>query len=303
LLCSDSFVTRLEESFFVGKPVKIKIVNRDPSSSRLVASIKAALPGAVAPTNSIASSGIEVSQIVSGVVSALHAEHLLLTLEPSQAKALLSMSNLANHRGVPVSEIKSSVKLGEHLDGLLVVAKNEDRGLIIVANAPKKKEKKEAKPSGISQPMLSYDSIPVGETIPGRVVSHSQHGALVQITKTLRGRIHPTDALDDFKSDSAFPEVGKLVKSVVLKVDAANKIIDLSIRPSRLSPESAGKIVDKEVEGLEGLEVGQKIRGFVKSISNSGLFVSIGRSTVARVMIKDLFDEVSKPAHPGLQSI
>jgi rRNA biogenesis protein RRP5 len=39
------------------------------------------------------------------------------------------------------------------------------------------------------------------------------------------------------------------------------------------------------------LKAGQKIRGIVKNITGSGLYVNIGRTVTARVMIKEMFDD------------
>lgn len=292
--CSDTFIQSLDTSFFVGKPVKIKIINTDPTTKRLVASIRQALPGAKPSTSAaqVSTSDVEIGNIVEGTISALHKAHILVTLIPSQAKALLSKSNLAHHRGIPVDDLSASVKLGEKLIDLVVVAKDDDRSLLIVANKPKK-DSEPKQPSGISQPSISIDAIPVGEIVPGRVVSHGPQGANVQISKSLRGRVHVTDSSDDYKKGTALPEIGSIVKAVVLKVEALTKRIDLSLRQSRVNPSSKSKVVDKEVESVEDLEVGQQVRGFVKTISDGGLFVSLGRDVTARVMIKDLFDEVS----------
>lgn len=300
---SDTFIQSLDTSFFIGKPVKIKIINADPTTKRLVASIRQALPGSKpsAPSTLVSTSDVEIGNIVEGTISALHKAHILVTLTPSQAKALLSKSNLAHHRGIPIDELSNSVQLGEKLTDLVVVAKDDEKSLLIVANKPKKETvSTKAPPSGISHPSISFDSIVIGEVVPGRVVSHGPQGANIQISKSLRGRVHLTDSSDDFKKGTALPEVGAIVKCVVLKVEALTKRIDLSTRQSRVNPSSKAKVVDREIESVEGLEVGQQVRGFVKGITDGGLFVSLGRDVTARVMIKDLFDEVSStlPSFP-----
>lgn len=289
---SDVFVQNLEDFFFVGKPVKIKIINRDESTSRLVASIRQAIPGSTskAALATISTSDIEIGTLVQGTISAIHTAHVLLSLVPSQAKALLSKANLANHRGVSVDELAPSLKVGEKLSGLIVLAKDDARSILIVANNIKTEKRQ---PSGISQQALTFDSIHIGEILPGRVVSHSNHGALIQISKTIRGRVHLTDSSDDYAQNAAFPEKDKILRAFVVKVDPSSRIIDLSLRPSRLNPEKETKIVDPEISSLEQLTVGQTVRGFVRGINDSGLFVALGRTVTARVMIKNLFDEVS----------
>jgi transcriptional accessory protein Tex/SPT6 len=50
--------------------------------------------------------------------------------------------------------------------------------------------------------------------------------------------------------------------------------------------------VDREINSVEDLKVGETVRGFVKSIPEHGIFVTLGRWIDARVQIKELFDEV-----------
>jgi rRNA biogenesis protein RRP5 len=52
-------------------------------------------------------------------------------------------------------------------------------------------------------------------------------------------------------------------------------------------------VKDREINDIEDVKVGQKLRGFVKNISSGGVYVALGRSVTARVMIKELFDDVS----------
>lgn len=302
---SDSYIQNLADAHHIGKPVKIKITSVDPPLRKIGASIRqASQPSTDEPMEGdddtlaaapVASNltDVEVGNVLSGTVTAVHAQHVLLTLIPSQAKALLSVANLANSQSISVDEAKKAVKLGSTLDNLVVVAKDEAKGLAFVSNKPKQavKEKKE-KREKLALEALDYDSLPVGEILPGRVLSHSHQGAIVLVGKSLKGRVNPTDLSDDFAAQSTFPDVGKVVRVAVLKVDPSSHIIDLSLRPSRTNPDREAKVIDKEIASIEDLEKGQVIRGFVKNISDGGLYVTLSRDVTARVMIRNLFDEV-----------
>jgi len=56
----------------------------------------------------------------------------------------------------------------------------------------------------------------------------------------------------------------------VVKVDG--KKIDVSVRNSRLGPVS-GKVQDPELSGLEDVEEGTVVRGYVKAVTDVGVFV------------------------------
>jgi rRNA biogenesis protein RRP5 len=81
-------------------------------------------------------------------------------------------------------------------------------------------------------------------------------------------------------------------------VDLGSSQLDLSTRPSRINTpgsSEASAIKDREVDDITSLKVGDQVRGFVKSMSGGGLFVTLGRSVTARVQIKEMFDDVSAP--------
>ena len=83
-----------------------------------------------------------------------------------------------------------------------------------------------------------------------------------------------------------------IMKAAVVDIDRNKKQLTLSTRQSRMNPDGAKAIVDREITAFSDLKLGDTVRGFVKSVADHGLFVSIGRNVDARVQIKELFDEV-----------
>jgi rRNA biogenesis protein RRP5 len=138
----------------------------------------------------------------------------------------------------------------------------------------------------------------IGDIVSGMVTAHTvKHGlgCEIQIGSAIRGTLHPTDYSDEFASGtSAYPPaLGSMLKASIVDVDKSHRRVVLSTRPSRLSGEaSVSKIADPEIKSLDDLNPGQRVRGFVKSIADAGLFVSISRALDGRVQIKELFDDV-----------
>ena len=62
-----------------------------------------------------------------------------------------------------------------------------------------------------------------------------------------------------------------------------------------MEPSESHVAPDPEITSVEDLIPGASVRGFIKSVAEHGLFVSIGRDLDARVQIKELFDEVRPP--------
>ena len=268
----------------MGKVVQVRIISTQPESGRIMASIRQAAPNFKPLITDLGD--VEIGNTVEGVISELQKDKLVITLHPSQVRAFLSFTNLANRRTVPIPQLRASLKVGETIQDLVVTTRNAEKGFVLVATKPKG--------SNLSgQKGLTLDTISVGQLVRGRVFQHTRHGALLKVTSNLTGLLHPTDTCDNYDDGKPFPSENTILETCVLAVDKEKRQLLLSTRPSRLQPEKETTITDAEVSSLRDLKVGSTIRGFIKSVAEHGLFVSIGRGIDARVQIKELFDEVS----------
>ncbi|ESK98106.1 u3 snornp-associated protein rrp5 [Moniliophthora roreri MCA 2997] len=289
---SEEPVQNLGALYPVGKVVKVRVLSVDKDEKRILASIRHS--GSNYKQYNTDISGIEIGNIVEGIVAEVHKDNAVLSLQPSNVRALISMNNLANHRGLSPAQLQVMLKVDEKLDVLVVVSRNTEKGFVIVANKPK------AKPS-LSRGALSIDTVEEGQIVGGRVVRHARHGVLVKLPSHLGGVLHPTDVSDDFSIGNPFPAVESILKAAVVSVDRANKQLTLSTRHSRMYPNQNKVIVDREVNDISDLHVGETVRGFIKSVAEHGLFVTIGRGVDARVQIKELFDDFVKDWKPRFQ--
>jgi rRNA biogenesis protein RRP5 len=269
----------------VGKVVKVRILSVDMERRRIVASIRQAASNAKSTVSDIR--GVEIGDIVDGAVSEVHKDNLVLELKPTGARALMSLKNLANCRSVSLAQLRTGLQAGDTLSELVVVTRNPDKGYVIVANKPKVKEALPSKGS------LSIDSMAPGQIVGGRVIRHTRHGALIKITAHITGTLHPSDASDNYESGVPFPAIDSVLKAVIVEVDQAKKQLVLSTRRSRMYSEEANPITDREIRDLHDLLMGETVRGFIKSVTEHGLFVTLGRNIDARIQIRELFDEVS----------
>jgi len=158
---------------------------------------------------------------------------------------------------------------------------------VIVANAP------QTKATLLSKNSLTIDSVTVGQIVGGRVTRHVHHGTLVKVTTHMGGIIHPTDVSDNFDASNPYLAIDSLVRAAIVAVDKDRRQVTLSTRQSKVRPDQAVQIVDREISQVSDLAVGDTVRGFIKNVAEHGLFVTIGRNVDARVQIRELFDEVS----------
>ncbi|KAF9015563.1 U3 snoRNP-associated protein Rrp5 [Cyathus striatus] len=266
---SETPLKTLTEAFQVGKVIRVRIIATEEETRRIIASVKQT---SGVDTNNI--NAIEIGDTVDATISDIHKDNIVLTLQQTKIRALLSLKNLANQRNLSLPQLRANLKVGEQLTGLIVVTRNVDKGIVIVANKPKAKI---LLPNNNSS--LSLDDAAIGQLVDGRVTRHTRYGALIKITNHIGGILHLTDALDDYGA---------------VDVDRDKKQLVLSTRASRLHPDIQQNIVDREINAITELSVGDTIRSYIKNVGDHGLFVSIGRSLDGRVQIRELFDEYVK---------
>ncbi|TCD61307.1 rRNA bioproteinsis protein rrp5 [Steccherinum ochraceum] len=281
---SETNVGPLSETVPLGKVVQVRILSVEPDTGRIIASIKQASSNWKSAITDI--SEVEIGHSVEGVVSEIQKDKLIITLQPTQVKALLSFTNLANRRGVAIPQLRASLKAGDKIQDLVVTTRNPEKGFVLVATKPKDA-------AGIEKG-LTLDNVVVGQVVSGRVLRHICHGALIKVSSHVTGLLHPTDTTDDYETGKPFPAQGAIIKAAVLAVDYDQKQVALSTRPSRVDKAYQGTPADLEIASLTDLKVGQTTRGFIKSVAEHGLFVTLGRGIDARVQIKNLFDEFVK---------
>ena len=265
--------------------MKVRIININPETLNIVASVRQAASNFQSAKTDI--TGVEIGNTVEGVVSEIHKDNAIITLQPTQSRALMSLTNLANHLGLSLPQLRVSLKPGDRVEHVFVVSRNLEKGFVVVAGKPRSKALITSKGS------LTMDTMEIGQIVGGRVTRHGRHGAHVKLTARIGGTLHPTDACDNYDAGMPFPAIDSILKAVILDIDQTRQHLTLSTRPSKLYPEQDKAVMDPEINVLADLKVGDTVRGFIKSVAEHGLFVMIGREIDARVQIKELFDEVS----------
>lgn len=268
--------------------MKVRILTVDREAAKIVASIRQADRADLAVGDP---KTVEIGQAVSGAISDIHTENIVVLLQPNNVRALISISNLANNRGTSDTELRKSLTRGEMLNDLIVVSRNLDKGIVIVAKQPKNAKQQRSS--------FKLSTVAVGDKVSGRVARYSRQGAIVHFPGQITGSLHPTDACDDFEKGTPVPNMGTTIEGVVLRVDKNKRQLILSSRESRVGCDQNHIVVDREINSITDIKADDKVRGFVKTISDKGVFVSLGRDVDARVLIKELFDEVPCLFCPG----
>ncbi|KAL4768255.1 hypothetical protein BDW60DRAFT_132153 [Aspergillus nidulans var. acristatus] len=141
---------------------------------------------------------------------------------------------------------------------------------------------------------LTFDDLSIGMVLPTRVTRVTDKQVIMQLNNTLVGAVDLINMADDFsKADPHAYHKNEVVRSCVVGVDKANRKIHLSLRPSKVLSSSLS-VQDPEITSIEQVKVNDIIRGFVRQVSDGGLFVTVGHNIVAFVRISDLSDSYLK---------
>ena len=146
-----------------------------------------------------------------------------------------------------------------------------------------------ARSRGSASP-LTLESISKGMVVPARVAKVTEHHIMVQLSDVLWGAVHLTDLADDYsKVDPTSYQKNQIIGVYIKDVDIPNKAVRLSTRPSRLSSSSL-PVEDPEILSISQLKVNDILRGFVKNVTDTGLFVSLGNKITGFIRVSDLSD-------------
>jgi rRNA biogenesis protein RRP5 len=141
---------------------------------------------------------------------------------------------------------------------------------------------------------ITWDTLEQNTVLGGRITKVNDRQIIVKLSETIAGPVHMVDLADDY--DEANPlkyQKNDIVRVSVVEVDKPNKRVRLSTRPSRVLNSSL-PVKDTEITKSTQLEVGDIVRGFVKNVSDKGLFVALGGDVTAMVWIKNMFDKYVK---------
>ncbi|KAK0736841.1 hypothetical protein B0T21DRAFT_286447 [Apiosordaria backusii] len=192
----------------------------------------------------------------------------------------------------------SAVELSDDLSKLQDVAKSFPVGSalqvrVLQVDAEKNRLDLSARTPG-AENQLTWDKIQKGMVLPGKVTKVTDSQVFVKLSESVAGPVYLSDLADDY--DEANPlkySKHEIVRVAVVDIDKSNKRARLSMRPSRVLS-SGLEVTDKEVTKDTKIAVGDVIRGFVKNVSDKGLFITLGGEIVAMAQIKNLSDSYLK---------
>lgn len=230
---SERYVEKIDQ--FVGKPMKVKIIEIDDKKRRLVASRKAVLAEESAAVKAAAWEKLEVGAKLTGTVRRLTDFGAFVDI--GGVDGLIHITDLSWGRVKHPSDV---VKPGDEVE-VLVLALDRERERISLGL-------KQMKPKPWETAQVNY---PVGSICEGKVVRIVTFGAFVELEPGLDGLVHISQvAPTRINKVEDVLNVGDMVRVRILDVNPDAKRISLSIKDAADYGDNAELPEDAELGDL-----------------------------------------------------
>ena len=145
-----------------------------------------------------------------------------------------------------------------------------------------------------SSALLSFKDLSKDMVLPGRVTKVTDRQIMVQLSDSVSAPIHLVDLADDYsEANPSMYQKNQIVRVWIKDIDAPNKRITLSARPSKVLSSSL-PVKDPDIETVSQLKVNDVRRGFVKNVADNGVFVSLASNVTGFIRVSDLSDAFLK---------
>lgn len=221
-------------------------------------------------------SDLKVGETVSAFVNKVSADGLWVNLSPSIRGRIFSLHVSSDPRHV--SNLSEFYPVGSAVQAKIIAIDNQSNQLDLSILALE------------ADVITDFDSVKLRGLYAGRIQKIMEMAMIVNLSEGVSGRVHVTDVSDKFRPNpmNAFKK-GQIIKCSVVNVDKSNRQVDLSLRQS--DAQNVDTIADPSINDIAKVKTGDVYHGFVKHVSDGGVFVSISRNLDARVKIAELSDE------------
>ena len=254
---------RLED--YIGNEIEAKIISFDRRRSNVVLSRKAILEEEQSRAKEATMAELEEGKLITGSVKNITDYGVFIDL--GGLDGLLHITDISWGR---VGHPSEYFKVGDDVD---VVVLRFDRERERVSLGYKQR---------FEDPwVLVPEKYPVGKRVHGKVVSIVDYGAFVELEEGVEGLIHVSEMswTKKVKNPRSVLEVGEEVDVVVSEVEPDKRRLSLSLRATEPNPWE---------EVAEKYQVGGRITGTVRNLTDFGAFVEIVPGVDGLVHISDM---------------
>ena len=260
---------------YVGKTMEFAVVKLNMAAENVVVSHRALIESDLEEQREQILETIEAGQVLEGAVKNITDFGVFIDL--GGVDGLLHITDLSWGRVDNPSEI---VQLDQRLN--VAVIDFDERSKRVSLGL------KQLQPHPWEEIHGKY---PEGMKVQGRVVSIADYGAFIELEKGVEGLIHISEMswTQHIKHPSQLVEKDDVVECIVLNINEDEKKISLGVKQLTNDPWA---------DILERFPIGSKHKGFVRNLTNFGVFVELEPGIDGLIHVSDLSWE-DKVEHPN----
>ncbi len=260
---------------YVGKTMEFAVVKLNMAAENVVVSHRALIESDLEEQREQILDTIESGQVLEGAVKNITDFGVFIDL--GGVDGLLHITDLSWGRVDNPSEI---VQLDQRLN--VAVIDFDERSKRVSLGL------KQLQPHPWEEIHAKY---PEAMKVQGRVVSIADYGAFIELEKGVEGLIHISEMswTQHIKHPSQLVEKDDVVECIVLNINEDEKKISLGVKQLTSDPWA---------DILERFPIGSKHKGFVRNLTNFGVFVELEPGIDGLIHVSDLSWE-DKVEHPN----
>ncbi|MBI2095291.1 MAG: 30S ribosomal protein S1 [Candidatus Omnitrophica bacterium] len=249
----------------LGQTIQVKIVKINPSRKNIIVSRKDLLEKEKQESKAKFLEELEVGVIRKGVVKNITDFGAFVNL--GGIDGLLHITDMSWGR---ISHPSEMLKVGDKVEVKIL---SFDKETMKVSLGLKQKD---------ANPWTDVDQkFPVGSKVKGKVVNVVPYGVFVELSRGIEGLVHISEISwsKRISNPADVFKAGDLVDVMVLNIDKEHEKISLGIKQTELNPWT----------GIESrYNVGMKVKGIVRNLTDFGAFVEIEEGIDGLVHISDM---------------
>ncbi|MCJ1405665.1 rRNA biogenesis protein rrp5 [Xylographa trunciseda] len=306
---SDSYIEDPKQHFRVGQVVNVNITSIDNAENRMTVSCRDPISFGVLQQKKLAE--LKPGAKVDGIVSEKTAEEIIVELNDSGLKAYLPFEHLVDGSAAKCLAAAKKVRVGQGLQNLMVISKNEIKRIIRLTNKPSLIR---AYPSG-GLP-ASLEELTVGQEVSGFVKNIIPAGIFVQFAGDLTGFLSVKYLGDDV---SGMPDFGmrkqqsisarvqsihhsqnrfSLTQKPILANDAGKNINSTDFQ---LTDRALSNPIDGISASIDDFTLGRLTKVKIVSIKETQMNVQLADGVQGRIDVSQVFDsweDIKDRKHP-----
>ena len=254
-----------ETTYLEGKDLEFIVIKIDKKRNNVVVSRKAVLESENSEERDELISNLEEGVVVKGIVKNITDYGAFLDL--GGVDGLLHITDMAWKRVRHPSEL---INIGDEIDVKVLKFDKEKTRVSL----------------GLKQlnedPWFEISKAhPEGSKLKGKITNIADYGCFVEIHNGVEGLVHVSEM--DWTNKNANPEklvtIGQEIEVMILDIDPERRRISLGIK--QCQPNPWAKFLDNH-------EIGQKITGKIKSITDFGIFIGLEDGIDGLIHLSDL---------------